>query len=130
MTNEMVKKRIFNSLDDDSNNVKRLPFIPIIPLQGFSITVKTNNYNYKSCANVFYPSYMYLAKFDDNILRFTKFGYLHPMQYANKKWQNWNDLESNENNNNNNRNLSPIRDSSYVVSSIGEKGMQHFENNN
>ena len=129
MTNDIIKNRIFNSIED-IKPVKNLPFIPIVPLQGFSITLKLNDYDYKyeSSANVFYPTHMYMSKFGDDCLRFAKFGYLRPMRYANKKWQNWDDSVGNSKDSNSISSVNnSIFDAGYIRSCIGETEMQYFE---
>ena len=121
MTNEMIKRRIFNSIEDLKPIASKcVPFIPIAPLEGFSITVKSNNYPYQSYSNGFFPADTYVSHFGDDCLRFTKFGYLRPFWYAKQKWQNWNDDSNGDLN-------ETISDNHYVVSCVVENEMQYFE---
>eukprot|EP00483_Globobulimina_turgida_P001324 UN01326 len=74
----------------DRKKVK-LPYIPIVPLQGFSISVPyspNSKYKYPFASVCYFPSRIYASRINDKILRFSAYGYFRNTGYAAKAWKN------------------------------------------
>ena len=91
LTNEIIQNRVYKM-----NHHYRLPYVPIVPLQGFSITIpypkNDCKYLYPYNGSAYFPSHVYANRINDHTLRFTSYGYFRPTRYAQKLWDNTLDM--------------------------------------
>eukprot|EP01084_Bolivina_argentea_P256346 431557_1 len=95
LTNNIIQNKIYKMHMNDENIMERnkvvgLSYIPIVPLQGFSISIPYPKGKYKFPFNsiVYYPTHIYVSRINDNILRFSNYGYFRNTKYAMKTWNN------------------------------------------
>lgn len=89
MTNQLIQNQVFQYNSSNCSKIKKMPFIPIVPLQGMSLTFKCSNYNYPNGMCVFNPNHDHLSRLNDNVMRVTAFGYLRSLSFCIKQWEKW-----------------------------------------
>ena len=98
LTNNIIQNKVYQINGKLDNRKKmKLPYIPVVPLQGFSISVPyspKDKYKFSFGTLVYYPSNMYVSRINDNLLRFTNYGYFRPTRYATKLWNDMQNITS------------------------------------
>eukprot|EP01083_Nonionella_stella_P054572 144056_1 len=89
LTNNIVENSVYQVNDKNVKRKMKLPYIPIVPLQGFSITLPyapKNRWKYPYHTMEYYPTHLYASRINDQILRFSAYGYFRSSKYATKMW--------------------------------------------
>eukprot|EP01084_Bolivina_argentea_P256347 431559_1 len=94
LTNNIIQNKIYQMNGKIERKKLKLPHVPIVPLQGFSISIPYPKCKYKFpfSSTVYYPTQIYVSRINDNILRFSNYGYFRNTKYAMKKWNNMQDV--------------------------------------
>eukprot|EP01083_Nonionella_stella_P316097 1144372_1 len=90
LTNNMIQNKVYQMTNNNKEPKRvQLPYVPIIPLQGFSISVPysdARDYKYPFGTMVYHPSRIYASRVNDHLLRFSAYGYFRSVKDATKQW--------------------------------------------
>eukprot|EP01083_Nonionella_stella_P024698 68091_1 len=90
LTNHIIQSKVYQINNRQGKHRMKLPCVPIIPLQGFSITIPyapRKRYQYPYGIMEYYPSYLCASRVNDHSLRFSAYGYFRNTRYSTKVWK-------------------------------------------